>query len=125
MSWSDKHEPASNASPVRLFGRDPLLWTAFLTAAVTTAAVLGWGLTPGIAGAINGLIVVAVALYTTRPVAPGLFTGVFTAGVALLAEYGIELHPDAIVALNATVLAALALATRIQVNPQATAVSRP
>lgn len=108
----------------KLFGRDPLLWTALISAVLTGLAVFQLGLDAGAAGAINGVVVALVAIYATRPRTPGLFTGVVTTAVALLAEYGISLTDVQTMALNGIVLAAFALLTRQQVEPQPTAISK-
>lgn len=121
--WSDKVEPETERT-VKIFGRDPLLWTALVSAVLTGLAAFKLGLDPGAAGAINGVVVVAVAIWATRPVTPGLFTGLVTAAVSLLAEYGIHLEEVQTTALHSVVLTAFALITRQQVKPRDTAISR-
>lgn len=108
----------------KLLGRDPLLWSALITGAVTTAGAFTLGLDAGAAGAINGLVVAVMAVWTTRPRTPGMFTGIVAAAVALLAHYGIELGQEQMTALNGLVLAGFALVTRQQVDPADTAISR-
>lgn len=109
---------------MKIFGREPALWVAFIVAALMAVATIGFDwLNAGQAAMAGGFVVAVVAVFTTRPVAPGIFTGVVTAAVGLLAAYGTSLPDSQVVGLNAVVLTLFALITRNQVSPKQTPVN--
>ncbi|MDT0608892.1 hypothetical protein [Streptomyces lancefieldiae] len=105
---------------MRIFGREPALIIATISAGLSLLVTFGFGLSTEQAGAIVAVISAVFAVATavvTRPIAPSAFTGLTAAVAALLAAYGLELSTEKIGALNAVVLAGLALLTRGQVAP--------
>ncbi|MFD5137440.1 hypothetical protein ACFWMX_14560 [Streptomyces sp. NPDC058378] len=105
---------------MRIFGREPALIIATVSAALSLLVSFGFGLSAEQAGAIVAVIsaVFAVAAaVVTRPIAPSAFTGLVAASVALLAAYGLSVSAETVGALNAVVLAVLGLMTRGQVSP--------
>lgn len=105
---------------MRIFGREPALIVAALSAGLSLLVTFNVGLSGEQAGAIVAVISGALAAVTaamTRPIAPSAFTGLVAAAVALLAAYGFSVAPETVGALNAVVLAVLALVTRGQVSP--------
>lgn len=105
---------------MRIFGREPALVIATLSASLSLLVTFNVGLSSEQAGAIVAAISALLAAATavmTRPIAPSAFTGVVAAGVALLAAYGFNVSPETVGALNAVVLAVLGLVTRGQVSP--------
>ena len=105
---------------MRVFGREPALIIAAISAGLSLLVTFNFGLSAEQAGAIVAVISAVFAASTaaiTRPIAPSAFTGLVAAVAALLAAYGLELSPEKIGALNAAVLAVLALLTRVQVTP--------
>ncbi|MFE0887930.1 hypothetical protein ACFW4Q_02645 [Streptomyces rochei] len=116
---------------MRIFGREPALLIATVSAGLSLLVTFGFGLSAEQAGAIVAVISAVFAVATavvTRPIAPSAFTGLVAACAALLAAYGLELSTEKIGALNAVVLAGLALLTRGQVspaNPSAPATAEP
>ncbi|MET8113831.1 hypothetical protein [Streptomyces prasinus] len=105
---------------MKLFGREPALLIATVSAGLSLLVTFQFGLSAEQAGAIVAVIsaVFAVATATvTRPIAPSAFTGLVAAVAALLAAYGLDLSAEKVGAINAVVLAGLALLTRAQVSP--------
>jgi hypothetical protein len=105
---------------MRIFGREPALFIAIISAAVSLIVTFNVGLSSEQAGAIVAVISALSAAATaavTRPIAPAAFTGVVSAVAALLSAYGLHLSPGTIGAANGLVLAVLALLTRGQVSP--------
>lgn len=113
---------------MRIFGREPALVIAAISAGLSLLVTFNVGLTGEQAGALVAVISGALAAVTaamTRPIAPSAFTGLVAAAVALLAAYGFEVAPETVGALNAVVLAVLALVTRGQVSPTSAAAAKP
>ncbi|MFF9285383.1 hypothetical protein [Streptomyces griseosporeus] len=116
---------------MRIFGREPALVIATISAGLSLLVTFNFGLSAEQAGAIVAVISAVFAAATavlTRPIAPSAFTGLVAAVAALLAAYGLELSAEKIGAINAVVLAGLALMTRGQVspaNPSPTASAEP
>ncbi|MGH3584710.1 MAG: hypothetical protein ACRDQ0_00140 [Pseudonocardia sp.] len=105
---------------MRIFGREPALIIATVSAALSLLVSFGFGLSAEQAGAIVAVISAVFAAATavlTRPIAPSAFTGLVAAAVALLAAYGLNVSAETVGALNAVVLAVLGLLTRGQVSP--------
>lgn len=105
---------------MRIFGREPALVIAVISASLSLLVTFNVGLSGEQAGALVAVISGALAAVTaamTRPIAPSAFTGLVAAGVALLSAYGFNVSPETVGALNAVVLAVLALLTRGQVSP--------
>ncbi|MFD4788790.1 hypothetical protein ACFWN1_17355 [Streptomyces sp. NPDC058459] len=106
---------------MRIFGREPALILAAVSAALSLVVSFGFGLTAEQASAIVAVIGGAFAAATaaiTRPIAPSAFTGLVAAAVALLAAYGLNVSAETVGALNMCVLAVLGLLTRGQVSPK-------
>jgi hypothetical protein len=113
---------------MRIFGREPALIIAVISAALSLLVTFGFGVNAEQAGAIVAVIsaVFAVAsAIVTRPIAPSVFTGLVAAGAALLAAYGINVSVETVGALNALVLTVLGLLTRGQVSPAPAAKTGP
>ncbi|WP_217235479.1 hypothetical protein [Streptomyces sp. AC555_RSS877] len=105
---------------MKIFGREPALIIATVSAALSLLVTFQFGLSAEQAGAVVAVISAVFAVATaavTRPIAPSAFTGLVAAVAALLAAYGLELSAEKVGALNAVVLAGLALMTRGQVSP--------
>ncbi|WP_412079054.1 hypothetical protein ACLF6K_37555 [Streptomyces xanthophaeus] len=105
---------------MRIFGREPALVIAAVSAGLSLLVTFNVGLSGEQAGALVAVISGALAAVTaamTRPIAPSAFTGLVAASVALLAAYGFNVSPETVGALNAVVLAVLGLLTRGQVSP--------
>ncbi len=113
---------------MKIFGREPTLWLAFLTALLSLAGTLGFRLlTPDLAELWNLAILAvagAVTAFAVRPIAPAAFTYAVAAVAQLTAGYGLNLTPEQLGMIQALVVPVLALLTREQVTPQNTAVSR-
>lgn len=112
---------------MKIFGREPTLWLAFITALVSVAGTLGFRLLSGDQAVLWNLAINAVAgivtAYAVRPVSPAAFTY----GIGILAQlgaaYGLHVGDPTLSMINALVVPALALLTRGQVSPQETKVS--
>ncbi|MFI5649888.1 hypothetical protein ACIA71_01545 [Streptomyces anulatus] len=107
---------------MKLFGREPALVIATVSATLSLLVSFQFGLDAEQAGAIVAVISTVFAAATaavTRPIAPSAFTGLVAAAVALLAAYGLSVSAETVGALNAVVLAVLGLMTRGQVTPAA------
>ncbi|MFJ3601940.1 hypothetical protein ACIPVA_03995 [Streptomyces anulatus] len=105
---------------MKLFGREPALIIATVSAALSLLVSFQFGLDAEQAAAIVAVISAVFAAATaviTRPIAPSAFTGLVAAAVALLAAYGMNVSAETVGALNAAVLAILGLMTRGQVTP--------
>jgi hypothetical protein len=104
---------------IKIFGKEPALWTALIGAVLTWMAGLNLsfidaGQATAIVGALTGLVIAA----TTRPVAPGLFVSAVSALSAMFAEYGLHWSDAAVTGLGAIILAVFALfGVRPQVSP--------
>jgi hypothetical protein len=110
---------------MKIFGREPALIIAAISAGLSLLVTFNFGLSAEQAGTIVAVIsgVFAAATATiTRPIAPSAFTGLVAAVVALFAAYGFSVSAETVGALNAIVLAVLGLLTRGQVSPAATPV---
>jgi hypothetical protein len=108
----------------KIFGNEPAVITAVISAALSLVVTLGVGLSGDQAGAwvavISGVFAV-VAAWHTRPVAPAVFTGLVQVTAALLAAYHFNVAPATVGAINVFVIAVLTLLTRGQVSPAPTA----
>lgn len=105
---------------MKIFGREPALILAVVSAALSLLVTFGFGMNAEQAGAIVAVIsavFAAASAAVTRPIAPSAFTGLVAAGASLLAAYGLAVGPEAVGAVNALVLAVLGLLTRGQVTP--------
>lgn len=103
-----------------LFGREPALIVAVVSAALSLVVTLGVGLSANQAGAWTAVISAVFAVVTavlTRPIAPAAFTGLVTVAADLLGAYHFDVSAGTVAAINATVLAVLTLLTRGQVSP--------
>jgi hypothetical protein len=113
---------------VRVFGREPALVVATLTALIMFAGTLGFSaLGENQAGlwvaAVNAVFAAFLA-WTTRPLSPGVFAMALSALIALGAGYGVNLTEVQINGLNGLLVPILMFLTRGQVAPQETAVTR-
>lgn len=104
-----------------VFGREPALWLALLTALLDC----GVGAIPGLDQQASVLIIAAVTaaggLVTAaavHPFQPAALTGLFGALVALGSYYGLHLSDGRVAAINTLLLAATALILRGQVTPK-------
>lgn len=113
---------------MKIFGREPTLWIAVLTSAVSIIGTLGLHIINGPQAAlavvaINGIFG-AINAFAVRPISPVAFTYAIGALVALGAGYGLNVPDTTVATINAAVIPLLALITRNQVEPQQTAISR-
>lgn len=113
---------------MKIFGRDPTLWLAFLTGLISLAGTLGFRLLGEDQAAIWNLAILAVAgaltAYAVRPIQPAAFTYAVGALVQLGAAYGLNVTDPQLSMLNALVIPTLALLTRGQVSPVTSAISK-
>ena len=112
---------------MKLFGREPALWLAFLVAVVSLAGTFGWRLlSPDQAELWNiGILAIAgaVTAFTVRPVAPAAFTYAVGVLAQLGAAYGLNVTDPQLTMIQALVIPTLALLTRGQVSPVTTGVT--
>lgn len=104
----------------KLFGREPALIVAVVSAALSLVVTLGVGLSANQAGAVTAVVSAVFGVVTavlTRPVAPAAFTTLVTVAADLLGAYHFDVSAGTVAAINTTVLAALTLLTRGQVSP--------
>lgn len=105
----------------KLFGREPTLYIALITALISWGVGFGWpGLTSENAAWLNAAInavAACAAAYLTRPIAPQIFTYGMTTIFGLLASYGLQLSQEMISSTQFLVLTVLALITRGEVSP--------
>lgn len=113
---------------MKIFGREPALWLAFLTGLISLAGTLGFRLLGPDQAALWNVAILAVAgaitAYAVRPISPVAFTYAIGAIVQLGAAYGLNINDPTLSMLNALVVPALALLTRGQVSPTESAVSK-
>lgn len=105
---------------MKLFGREPALIIAAVSAGLSLLVTFQFGLSAEQAGAIVAVIsavFAAITAWVTRPIVPSAFTGLVAAVVALLAAFHFEVAPETVGSLNALVLALLVFITRGQVSP--------
>lgn len=108
-------------SNVKIFGREPALWIAFLSAVVMWAVSLGldW-LNAGQATAVVAVISAVLMAVTTRPIGPGVFVSALSAVAALFGEYQLHWSDASVTGLGAIIMAGFALSgIRQQVTPAA------
>jgi hypothetical protein len=113
---------------MKLFGREPALIIAVVSAGLSLLVSFNFGLSGEQAGALVAVVsavFAAAAAAVTRPIAPSAFTGLVAAAVALFAAYGFNVSAEMVGGLNAVVLSVLGLLTRGQVSPATAAVSKP
>lgn len=104
----------------KIFGREPALWVAMASGALSLIVTFNVGLSTDQAGAIVAVIGAffqAVIALLTRPIAPAAFTGLVLVIVSLLASFHFNVAPETVGALNAPVLAFLVFVMRGQVSP--------
>lgn len=104
-----------------IWGREPALWLATISASLSLAVTLG---APGLSAEQAALIVAAITAVfgawkaaTVRPVAPAVFTTLVTAIAALVTGYGFAVSSETVGAVQAIVVTGLALLLRQQVSP--------
>ncbi len=105
---------------MKIFGREPALIIAIISAGLSLLVTFNVGLSSEQAGAIVAVTSAVFAVITaaiTRPIAPSAFTGLVAAVVALLASFHFNVAPETVGSLNAFVLAVLVFITRGQVSP--------
>ncbi|MBA2708576.1 MAG: hypothetical protein H0U59_12300 [Gemmatimonadaceae bacterium] len=113
---------------MKIFGREPTLWIAFIASIILLLGTLGFRWLDGdqaalVVVAVNG-IAAAINAYTVRPISPAVFTYAVGAVVAVFASYNLSVSPETLGMLNGLVIMGLGLLTRGQVVPQETAISR-
>lgn len=105
---------------MKIFGREPAVWSAFLIAIVSGLAAFGVpGVDAGASFAIGGLISAAFTAWTTRPATPGVLTGLVTSVAAVLAEYRLDWSEGQVAALSGVVLTAYTLIYTNRTTPVA------
>lgn len=106
---------------MKILGRNPTLYLAFVTAVISLLGTFGFRLLgPDQAGLWNSAITAvagAIVAYTVRPIAPAAFTFAIAALAQLGAAYGLHVTDPQLSMLNALVVPTLALLTRDQVSP--------
>lgn len=114
---------------MKIFGREPTLWIALISALIPIAGSVGLHWLSGQQAALIVVAVNAVALainaYAVRPISPVAFTYAVGAIVAVLGAYGLNLPIETVAAINFAVVPILALLSRGQVSPEDTAISAP
>ncbi len=113
---------------MKILGREPTLWIAFMASIILLLGTLGLRWLDGdqaalVVVAVNG-IAAAINAYTVRPISPAVFTYAVGAVVAVFASYNLSVSPETLGMLNGLVIMGLGLLTRGQVVPQETAISR-
>lgn len=108
---------------IKIFGREPALWIAFLAALGITLGGLNisW-LNAGQSTVIVAALAAVLMAATTRPVGPGLYVSAFTAGAAAFAEYGLTVSEATVTAVGGVIMAGFAL---LGIRPQATPLADP
>lgn len=108
---------------IKIFGREPALWIAWLSAAGIAVAGLNisW-LNAGQSTAIVAALAALLLALTTRPVGPGLFVAAFTGLAAVFAEYGLPVGEGTVTAIGGVIMASFAL---MGIRPQATPAADP
>ncbi len=113
---------------MKIFGREPTLWIAFIASIILLLGTLGFRWLDGDQAAIVVVAVNAIAgainAYTVRPISPAVFTYAVGAVVAVFVTYGLDVSPETLGMLNGLVIMGLGLLTRGQVAPLETVVSR-
>lgn len=113
---------------MKIFGRDPTLWIALISALIPVVGSVGLHWLSGqqaalIVVAVNA-IAAAINAYTVRPISPVAFTYAVGAIVAVLGAYGLNLPIETVASINFAVVPILALLSRGQVSPQETVISK-
>lgn len=112
---------------MKLFGREPALFVATLTALIMFAGTLGFSALgedqAGLWVAGVNAVFAAILAWTTRPLSPGVFAMALSALVALGAGYGLNLTEVQVNGLNGLLVPILMFLTRGQVSPVETAVT--
>lgn len=112
---------------MKIFGREPTLWLAAISATIIVLGTFGFHLLSGqqaslVVVAINAVFA-AINAYAVKPISPVAFTYAVGSLVAVAGAYGLNLSIETVAAINAGVVPFLALASRGQVSPQETSVS--
>lgn len=106
----------------KLFGREPALWIAAISALATMLLGLGFpGLNDGVIAGMTLVLNAAAATWTaflTRPIAPTVFTGLITAIATWAAAWGWDLAQGQVASVTFAVTAFMMLVTRNQVTPE-------
>lgn len=113
---------------MKILGREPTLWIAFIASIILLLGTLGFKWLDGdqailVVATINAIAAAANA-YAVRPIAPAVFTYAVGALVSLFAAYGLDVSPETLAMLNGLVVMGLGLLTRGQVAPLDTRISR-
>lgn len=108
---------------IKIFGREPALWIAWLSALGMLVAGLNisW-LNAGQSTAIVAALAALLLALTTRPVGPGLFVAASAGLFAVFAEYGMTVSEATVSAVGGIIMASFAL---FGVRPQATPAADP
>jgi hypothetical protein len=108
---------------IKIFGREPALWIAFVAAIAMALAGLHlpW-LNAGESTAIVAALAAALMAATTRPIGPGVFVSAFAGLAAVFAEYGLPLSEPMVTAVGGVIMAGFAL---LGIRPQATPAADP
>ena len=114
---------------MKLFGREPALFVATLTALIMFAGTLGFSALgenqAGLWVAAVNAVFAALLAWTTRPLSPGVFAMAVSAIVALGTSYGLNLTEVQINGLNGLLVPVLMFITRGQVSPVETTLTKP
>ncbi len=106
---------------MKLFGREPALWIAALTALLGLFVTFPLGMTGDQATAIVASVTALGGVMTawqTRPWAPGLFNGLITSLAVLGAGYGLNFTAEQVGLTQAAVMTLFALIARGQISPK-------
>lgn len=113
---------------MKIFGREPTLWIAFINAVIMIIGTVGLQAISieqaGLFVVVVNTVFAAVNALAVRPISPVTFTYAIGAVVALLGSYGLHLPTETVAGINMAVVPILALLARGQVTPTDTAISR-
>jgi len=104
---------------MKVFGREPAVVLALISAVLQVLAVFGWNLTPEHQGAVTAVIAATFGVFTAFFVAqdkilPALL-GLAQAGFSLLMAFGLDVGTNTQLAVTTLVTAAVACFVRTQV----------
>lgn len=107
----------------KLFGREPALWIATISAVLSVVVTFGlpW-LDDGDATNIVAIITAGGAVITaikTRPIAISAFTGLLSTAAVLAAGYGLDVPQQMLGAVQLAIVAIVTLIARGQITPAA------
>ena len=114
---------------MKTLSREPALWIAVASAALSLVATFGFQFLTAtqaalIVAAVNA-IAACVTAWAVRPIAPAVFTGAAAAVLAVGGAYGLHLSQATIGGVNVLAVAVLTLLTRGHVSPASAVPATP